>query len=620
MKKIFNGNKSIFYVFIQKCSRNILKHLAAALIPVLFIIVVIGVKISSAILLANDELCAQTLSEALWEEFIENNVEGAKTIYKKIAASTDENSVMKASARLEALSAAKNGGKTKSDEINGDFVIIKADLRTLFTLCGSKITDPEQSAHLNELKNNIKAELSSLIKEDIEKHRLPIIYIISRTGVLNIEDTDFILCFDKDVTFNNNDSLAAGKIYGYNINWKTLFISSRPQEAEIISLYKNKNLWSGFDDNEKSDTLEKIWFYADRLTSYFPIIFYTNDLKSFISNNKIMPRYFKNTAGINDASIYLERDRLIMSTGAELKDINAFLSTLDSITGLKILPASIVRDANTGKRSIKLADFTRLHDIFMKTLPDINKNFNSARLIAEYKSCMANLRNITGVTELYSMEHENFNKETINEKFIEELVSQNYLKVMPACRAGGKYIYKNSEFICSRHGSNSQTIELKVTNVSGGAEKIISNPRIKTVIYQNAFITIGADNNNTIDNVNGKNHNDKAGGGSAEVSLNELKENEMKVTDNKTTDGVENELKFLKINIRMSKNEDCIFTDQFIADLEFHFVIKAGKTDERTVQFHSTLKLEKNKNASWYEIKGPFSDKLKNYKIYIKIH
>ncbi len=572
------------------------------------------------------EIRAQSLSEGLWKEFIDNDTAAAALIYQKIISETgktaDEGAFKKARQRLEALGAGENQTIKQSAAVN--FAVLKIDLPKILNKLRLKIINKQDITNFDELKKNIKAMLSKFIKEDLEKHSLPLVFIISRTGTLDIADVDIILCFDKDVTFKNDENSAANKIYGYNINWKTIFISSMPSETDITTYYKKIGFW--LDYQSRTDSLEQIFLYSSDLTPYY-LSFFVNDLAKFIDTNKILPAFFKNMPAIKKASILLESDRLLLSTEAGLEDINKLLAAADLIPGFKILPAGIVL-APDGSRRVKLTTLNEIQDAFIKTLPVINQNYNSARQLAEYKSCMANLRNITGVTELYAMEHNDFKKENIDDKFINELTVQNYLKTLPSCPAGGKYIYKNSEFICSKHGSNSKTVEFKIVKLINGTQKTISAPIIKTIVYQDASITMdsGKEKEESKDNYKKPENN------TAEKSK-----------GSKNNDSKKEELKFLKINVKLLKDGESALNNSLTASLSFHIILSAGDNKEKTIQydhsngyafsanlqtednkektiqFNSTVKLSGNKDGDPYELKIP-NDSLNDYKIFIKAY
>ncbi len=548
------------------------------------------------------EIRAQSLSEGLWKEFIDNDTAAATLIYQKILTksgeTTDEGALKKARKRLEALGAGENQTIKQSTAVN--FAVLKIDLPEILNRLRLKIINKQDITNFDELKTNIKAMLSKFIKEDLEKHSLPLVFIITRTGALNIADTDIILCFDKDVTFKNDENSAANKIYGYNINWKTIFISSISSEADITAYYKKIGFWPGYKN--RTDNLEEIFEYSYKLTPYY-LSFYVNNLAEFIDMNKILPAYFKNIPEIKKASILLESDRLLLSTEASLDDINKLLTAIDSIPGFKILPASIVLEKD-GSRRVKLTTLNEIQDAFIKTLPLINQNYSSARHLAEYKSCIANLRNITSVTELYAMEHKNFTKDSIDDKFINELTQQNYLKVLPSCPAGGKYIYKNSEFTCSQHGSSTKIIEFKIVKLINGTQKTISAPMIKTVVYQDASITIGSEN----ENEENKDSDKKTETDTAQKS-----------NGSKNDESKKEELKFLKITVKLLKDGESTLNNSLTASLAFHIVLSAGDNKEKTIQFNSTVKLNGNKDGGPYELKIP-NDSLNDYKIFIKAY
>jgi hypothetical protein len=554
---------------------------------------------------------AASLSEGLWKELVDNDTAAAALIYQKIISETgaaaDEGAIKKARKRLEALGAGGNETIKQSPAVN--FAVLKIDFTRILSQLRSKINNKQDIINFDDLIINIKAELSKFIKEDLEKHSLPLVYIITRTGALNIADTDIILCFNKDVTFKNDENSAANKIYGYNINWNTIIISSIASETKIIDFYQKIGFWHDYPG--KTDSLEQILLRSSNLTPCY-LSFHVNNLAEFIDINKILPAYFKNMPEIKQALILLESDRLLLSTEAGLDDINKLLTAIDSIPGVKILPASIVREQD-GSRRVKLTTLNEIQDALIKVLPVINQNYSSARRLAEYKSCMANIRNITGVTELYAMEHEKFKKEDINEKFINELAAQNYLKTLPSCPAGGKYIYKNSEFVCSQHGFNTKTIEFKIVKLINGVQKTISAPVIKTVVYQDASITIGSGKEPGETDGGNKNAENGIEPENNEVISEIIKEKGRKEESKK------DDLKFLKITVKLLKDGESALNDQLTASLSFNMILSAGDNKEKTVQFNSTVKLSGKKDGGPYELKIP-NDSLNDYKIFIKAY
>lgn len=539
-------------------------------------------------------LHSQTLSEGLWKEFVEGDTGAARTIYENIVnkTATDETVIQKARMRLKAIGESSNIGVSSATK--SSFAIARLNLKFLLNKLKSRAMNKENAAGVNVLMDNIKSELSTFIKEDLKSHSLPEIFIISRNSSLSLNAVDIILSFDKDVTFKAGEAASAYNINGYNIDWKTLLISTISSESEIISEYKKIGFWNEPDNNAGIQSgLYNIYDHCFK-NAPFDISFYTDDLERFIGVNKIMPAYFKSVPKINEASIMLDNKRLILSTAAELSDINRFLSALDSFTGLKILPASIIHNEKKGHQ-VKLIGIEELYDILMQALPYINKKYSAARQLSVYKSCLANLRNITSVTELYSMENENFKKENIKDGFIQELFFKQYLKTEPVCAAGGKYIYKNSEFMCTAHGSNSKIIEFKIVKLTDGKEKIISAPKIKTLIFHDSAITIGTQ---------------KATDETAEVDINKA---------GRTMDGVAETLKFLKLAIRISKDEETAETDYIIAAISVSAIIYAGENKERSVQFNSKYKISCGTDK-WTEIGEVQNNALKDFKIYMKIY
>ena len=546
-------------------------------------------------------LSAQTLSEGLWKEFVDGDPAAAKAVYENIirgaanAESTGEAVLKKAESRLKALG---EGKSVKSGEPANPhkFSILKANLKFLFSHVIKSSNNKEFTDDLNSLKENIKSELSNFIKEDLEKHSLPIVFIISRNSELNLKNTDIILSFDKDVTFKNDENSAANNIYGYNINWNTLFITSMKTEKEVIDEYKKIGLWQADKNNSggNADRLDSILLYCyDNAQADFSFI--TNDMEQFISVNKILPAKLEKAPRIKDVNIFLDdKKRILLAADAEIEQVNYLLGALESATGLKILPAGVIRnrDGSAGYQ-VKLSTISELSELLSAALPAINNNFSGARRLASYKSCMANLRNITSVTELYLMENEKFKRENIDEKFIGELYVKKYLKAEPVCAAGGKYIVKNSDFICSLHGSNSKTIEFKIVKITDGKEKTISAPKIKTLIYREAAVTIDSRNNS---------------GDTAENSI-------KNASRNKPAE----ELKFLKLVVKLSKDGETAETNDIIAGVSVSVILSAGENKERSMQFNAKYKLGSGGNA-WNEISGPRSDELKDYKIYMKIN
>lgn len=564
---------------------------------------IIGVLIFAAFLALAPAgyISAQTLSEGLWKEFVDGDPAAAKAVYENIirgsanAESTGEVILKKAESRLKALGegkAVKSGEPANPNK----FSILKANLKFLFNQRFNSSLNKEFDENLKTLRENIKSELSTFIKEDLQKHSLPMIFIISRNSELNLKNTDVILSFDKDVTFKNDENSAANNIYGYNINWSTLFITSLKSEKEIIDEYKKNGLWLADKNNSgtNADRLDYIYFYCyDNTQADFSFV--TNDMEHFITANKILPAKFEKAPRIKDAKIHLDdKKRILLETEAEIEEVNYLLGALESSTSLKILPAGVIknRDGLNGYQ-VKLSTLSELSELLSAVLPAVNKNFSGARRLASYKSCMANLRNITSVTELYMMENEKFKRENIDEKFIGELYGKNYLKAEPVCAAGGKYIFKNSEFVCSLHGSNSKTIEFKIVKVTDGKEKTISAPKIKTLIYHEATVTVGSQQKD-------------AG----------TDENTIKTANqNKPAE----ELKFLKLGVKLSKDGDTVETNDIIAGVSVSVILSAGENKERSMQFNAKYKLGSGGNA-WHEISGPRSEELKDYKIYMKIY
>ena len=539
-------------------------------------------------------LHSQTLSEGLWKEFVEGDTGGARAVYENIIgkAATDETVIKKARMRLEAIGKNPNSGIPSA--VKSNFAIAHINLKFLLNKLRSRASNKEDAANVNILIENIKSELSTFIKEDLKSHSLPEVFIISRNSSLNLNAVDIILSFDKDVTFKAGEAAAAYNMNGYNTDWKTLLISSISSESEIISEYKKIGFWNEPGNKAGSPgALYNIYEHCFK-NAPFDLSFYTDDLERFIGVNKILPAYFKSVPKINEASVMLDNKRLILSTSAELNDINQFLSALDSFTGLKILPASIIHNEKSGHQ-VKLIGIEELYDIFMQALPSINKKYGAARQLSIYKACLANLRNITSVTELYSMENVNFKKENIKDNFIHELFQKQYLKTEPVCAAGGKYIYKNSEFVCSAHGSNSKIIEFKIVKLTDGKEKTISAPKIKTLIFHDSAITIGSQ---------------KAPDETAEIDINKA---------GRTMDGVAETLKFLKLAVRISKDEETAETDYIIAAISVSAILYAGENKERSVQFNTKYKISCG-GEKWTEIGEVQNNALKDFKIYMKIY
>lgn len=546
-------------------------------------------------------LSAQTLSEGLWKEFVDGDPAAAKAVYENIirgagnAESTGEAILKKAESRLKALGESKTA-KCGEPVNPHKFSILKANLKFLFNHRFNSSLNKEFDENLKTLRENIKSELSNFIKEDLEKHSLPTIFIISRNSELNLKNTDIILSFDKDVTFKNDENSSANNIYGYNINWNTLFITSIKSEKEIIDEYKKNGLWLADKNNAGSDAdrLDSILFYCyDNAQADFS--FDTNDMEHFITVNKILPAKLEKAPRIKNVKIHLDdKKRILLDTEAEIEQINYLLGALESATGLKILPAGVVKSRNgSNGYQVKLSTLSELSELLSAAMPAINNNFIGARRLASYKSCMANLRNITSVTELYLMENEKFKRENIDEKFIGELFGKKYLKAEPVCAAGGKYIFKNSDFVCSLHGSNSKTIEFKIVKITDGKEKTISAPKLKTLIYHEAVVTIDSR---------------KTSGDTAENSIKTANQNKPA-----------EELKFLKLGVKLSKDGETAETNDIIAGVSVSVILSAGENKERSMQFNAKYKFGSGGNA-WNEISGPRSEELKDYKIYMKIY
>jgi len=318
-------------------------------------------------------------------------------------------------------------------------------------------------------------------------------------------------------------------------------------------------------------------------------------MEHFITVNKILPAKFEKAPRIKNVKIHLDdKKRILLDTEAEIEQVNYLLGALESATGLKILPTGVVKNRNgSSGYQVKLSTLSELSELLSAAMPAINNNFIGARRLASYKSCMANLKNITSVTELYLMENEKFKRENIDEKFIDELFGKKYLKAEPVCAAGGKYIFKNSDFVCSLHGSNSKTIEFKIVKLTDGKEKTISAPKLKTLIYHEAVVTIDSRKN------------------SADTDENNIKT----ANRNKPAE----ELKFLKLGVKLSKDGDTAETNDIIAGVSVSVILSAGENKERSMQFNAKYKFGSGGNA-WNEISGPRSEELKDYKIYMKIY
>jgi competence protein ComGC len=87
-------------------------------------------------------------------------------------------------------------------------------------------------------------------------------------------------------------------------------------------------------------------------------------------------------------------------------------------------------------------------------------NFKKARSKARAKACFANQRVLLGATEMYNMDNTEMIKE-MNDKVIQTLLEGQYLRSVPVCPDGGKYISEgdisaDGRIKCTVHGSVEQ--------------------------------------------------------------------------------------------------------------------------------------------------------------------
>ena len=133
------------------------------------------------------------------------------------------------------------------------------------------------------------------------------------------------------------------------------------------------------------------------------------------------------------------------------------------------------------------------------------------------------------------------------------------------------------------------------SKLTDGKEKTISAPKIKTLIFHDSAITIGSQ---------------KAPDETAEIDINKA---------GRTMDGVAETLKFLKLAVRISKDEETAETDYIIAAISVSAILYAGENKERSVQFNTKYKISCG-GEKWTEIGEVQNNALKDFKIYMKIY
>jgi len=575
--------------------KNIIKNLIAAIVTRILPITAVIIVISAAVSLA----ASDTLCEGLWKEFVENKTDEAKLVYKNVieaAKGSDagaKETAKKAAQRLEALGEKKDeGNKGAVTAAAGPKFVATANLNFLLTTLTVK-----NDQLYKKTRESLVLLFSDLIKENHEKYKLPQITLINFSGSMTPADTDLLIDFDADATFKKPEAALAGNMAGYNgfnLNWKSILVTCAKNEAEIAERYKKAGLLHENAKNPLEYIPQEIRRFLEKNNGDDIFSIYSENISEFAAANKLAAGYTNAPVEMKRAAIAFDGKRMVLNISGDREKIEPFIKFLEKISDLQLLPVSPIQGDNGFDFKIKLTDSENLRFPAENFAAALNKNFDNARGTAKYKACMANLRNVTSVAELYLMEHPKFARDEFKNWPVEKFASENYLKALPECQEGGKYRYaefknngkneKNSgEYQCSVHGSPVKTIEFKIVSVKNGEEKVVSQPRIRTLVYQEASITMGTEGKD--EKEGGKNTN--------------------------SADG----LKFLKIGVKLSKDAETAKSKQILANMDISLTFRNGEAEKLS---HFNLKIKAAEGSDdWIEVRP--SQEIAGYKVYFKI-
>lgn len=562
------------------CFRKILSHvnLVGVIFAALFLISAAALAASAA---------SGTLSEGLWKEFVENKPDEAKIIYKQIIESykdksQDKQLSEKAKQRLDAIDEKKATVEIEVSE-KPQFILSVNMGDIIYKLL------PDEQIR-GDIWENIKLLLSDFVKENtLEMRVLPLVKIVNFSGALTPEETDVIITFSSDATFKKNENAAKGLLgnyIGYNLDWNVILFTCQKNETEIIERYKKhgikpeslKMLTKAIDEYIKTSDKPASNNESVQINGMFYLYF--ENISKFISDNKI-GKDSNLSENIKKMILTCDGYRFYLLTGCDKENIDIFVGFLERLSGLSLLPVSPLKDEFYGYK-IKLGGVDFFSEKAEKMARLFNENFSGAREVAKYKACIANIRNITSAFDLYLMQNK-IERNNLKGLSLEKLVSEKYLTSVPQCQQGGKYSYAEhkdgGEFECSVHGSSTKIIEFKLIKIDNGKEKVLSQPKIKTLVYNNSTVTVGSEEKNE------------------------------KVQ--------QDSLKFLKIVVKLSKDNETADKKIMIAGMNINYGYININGSESMRNYNIKMKVPEN-SEEWILINDP-QKRDQNLKIYFRV-
>lgn len=577
-----------------------------------------------------------TLSEGLWKEFVEKRPDEAAPIYKRVAepagAPGDGEAARKAAARLAALGGVRRPAPEASLEVALVACVKPHDIfgrifknRSDYDKCLAKFNGAA-AAH---------------IREGLARNEIYMVYAVSFGGEVTAAGTDIILCFYNDATVRPNgaDERIAGVYNAFNIDFKTVLLtaSANLEEAqarygqagliaagESLSAGRLKDAVLGYVGTGKHDSCLMSVRNASKLAALLGAGEAARPADANEEGGKGSARNGQN--GDGRVTISFGGDRLVALYDCSADAMDGIAGAIEKLAGITILPLSVMPGSEYGySHAAKLADRADLVPAAMRGVAAAEKAIEEAGRATAGRVCIGTLRKLNSVAALYEMEHKDFKKDSLKTFPVERFVTERYLKASPVCPDGGKYMWNGREYLCDRHGASTRLIEFKIAVVENGKEKVISQPKIMTLLYSEAMITIGsspASPSATQTAAQSSAAQQQAGSASSAAATQSAastsETNVGKTNDSPAqapADAAAEQVGFFKLAVKLSKDAGATIASSCIADLDISVTLRSSGR-ESFKRFKSKLSVSEG-SSDWLEIPTPAP--ASSLKIYMKI-
>jgi len=379
---------------------------------------------------------AQSLSEGLWKEFVEEKPEEAVAIYEHVVKNADDEEIRsRAASRLEKLTGFKP-------------LVISIDLGQFI----------EQLVDDEDLKTSFRKaflpHLAQIVGTELDVDRLPRISLLTIEKQLDVKTTDMFIEFAQDIDASSESTPNVMKLgfdgVDYELNAfplskRVVLITVEKRKSDVIAKYNND--FAGIADKFKA------------MRSDDPIYISIPYFRTMVRANQVKP-FFEVVDEMPEGNVVMRMDsrKLEMVVTGTMKEAGALTKVLVASSNLLPFPGGEVFSLDSialGKGGENVGASLDVSDA-LKAATEMGMASFVAYMdqiagLAREEECKSNIRKIMGVQELYRMEHEKIPEEFEADP-VGTLFKEGYLKEMPVCPDGGIYRMDGKGAIeCSIH-------------------------------------------------------------------------------------------------------------------------------------------------------------------------